>query len=209
MKLLLLGATGLVGAHLLELALADERVTSVVAPVRRPLKSHHKLYAPVIDFENLSENGDIWTADAGVCVLGSTMKKAGSQDAFYHVDYELPMNAARLAQENHTPVWVLNSAAGACRQSHFFYNRVKGHLESDLASLNFNSLTIVKPGIISGCRKEFRPGEKALVVGLNLISPFIGKRWRPVSAVNIAKALLEAAINPSLGNNVVLSEQML
>ncbi|MGL4276877.1 MAG: NAD-dependent dehydratase [Morganella morganii] len=209
MKLIVLGATGLVGSNLLEMALADERVGHVLAPVRYPLEPHPKLSAPVINFRHLPDSGDFWKADAVVCALGTTMKKAGSRDAFRFADYTLPLEVARLARASNTPVWVLNSAAGACDRSPFAYNRIKAELELDLGMLGFPSLTLVRPGVISGNRAEFRAVERAMITGLRLVSPFISRRWHPVTAENIARTMLGAALDPVPGMHVVQSELML
>ncbi len=209
MKLIVLGATGLVGSHLLEMALNDARINHVLAPVRHPIAPHPRLSAPVIDFRHLPHGRDFWKADAVVCALGTTMKKSGSRDAFRFADYTLPLAVARLASASNTPVWVLNSAAGASDRSRFAYNRIKAELEQELDMLGFSSLTLVRPGVISGDRTEFRAGERALIAGLRLVSPFISRRWHPVAAENIARAMLDAALDPVPGKNVVQSEHML
>src|SRR5690554_186139 len=102
MKLLLVGATGLVGSHVLQQALADERISQVIAPVRRTLDDHPKLFAPQVDFEQLPEDALWWKADAVICTLGTTMKKAGSRDAFRQVDHDYPLMVARLAHQQGT-----------------------------------------------------------------------------------------------------------
>src|SRR3954454_8412844 len=99
MKLLLVGATGLVGRQVLDLALADARVEAVVAPTRRPLPDQPKLLAPAVDFARLPEDADWWRADATICALGTTMRVAGSKDAFRRVDYDYPLAGARIARE--------------------------------------------------------------------------------------------------------------
>ncbi|HBV6392156.1 MULTISPECIES: NAD-dependent dehydratase [Klebsiella] len=209
MKIIVLGATGLVGSHLLKMALSDARVEHVLAPVRHPVAPHPRLSAPVIDFRHLPHQADFWKADAVICTLGTTMKKAGSRDAFRFADYTLPLAIARLASASNTPVWVLNSAAGACRRSWFAYNRIKAELEDELVTTGFRSLTLVRPGVINGNRSEFRAGERVLIAGLRLISPFISRRWHTVAAEKIARAMLNAALDPVQGKNVVQSEQLL
>lgn len=207
-KLLLVGATGLVGRHVLSLALGDPRVGTVVAPTRRLVPAYPKLSNPQIDFDNLPMDAGWWQTDAVVCTLGTTMRTAGSQEAFRRVDYDYPMAVARLARENGTRTYVLNSAIGADTASRFFYNRVKGELERDLAGVGFDSLTHVRPGVIRGHRKGFRLGEHAMVVGLTLMGPLVPQRWRLNPAQRIAQALLESAINPTPGVHVVTSERL-
>lgn len=203
MKLMIVGSTGLVGSHALDLALADPRVGGVVAPVRRPLPERPKLRAPVIDYERLPEDAELWGVDAVICALGTTMKAAGSRDAFRRVDHDHPLAIARLAREHGARSFALNSAAGADSGSPFFYCRVKGDLERDLTSIGYESLTLVRPGLIGGDRTEFRLGERIASVALGVLGPILPRRMRIDPAGNIARALLEAAIGGRPGVHVV------
>src|SRR5690606_23303687 len=90
-RLLLAGATGLVGDITLQRALASPRVQHVVAPTRRPLAAHPKLLNPIIDFDALPDAADWWRVDAVACALGTTIRDAGSQDAFRRVDHDYPL----------------------------------------------------------------------------------------------------------------------
>ncbi|MBP6118116.1 MAG: NAD-dependent dehydratase [Giesbergeria sp.] len=208
MKLLLVGATGLVGSHVLRLALADDRIDSVVAPSRRELPKHPKLLSPVVDFDHLPKDATWWQADALICTLGTTMSKAGSKEAFRRVDHDYPLSSGQLAKQHGTLTYVLNSALGADASSRFFYNRVKGELERDLEKLGFSSLTYVRPGLIGGDRQEVRAGERASVSALAWLGPFLPRRWRLNPAPKIAEALLAAAIHPVPGVHVITSERM-
>ncbi|WP_159912600.1 NAD(P)H-binding protein [Pantoea sp. 18069] len=207
MKLLLAGASGLVGSHVLRLALADERITQVTAPVRRALPlTHAKLLAPVVNYDALPEGAAWWQADAVVCTLGTTMKAAGSEAAFRRVDHDYPLAVARLARAQGTPTYVLNSAASASAQSRFFYNRVKGELEQALAQLGFASLTYARPGLIGGERGEPRPAERAAIVALSALGPLLPRSWRLYPAQNIAQAMLAAALLAQPGVHVIPAE---
>jgi uncharacterized protein YbjT (DUF2867 family) len=208
MKLLLVGATGLVGSHVLRQALADSRVDAVVAPTRRPLAEHAKLQAPLIDFEHLPDDAGWWQADAVICTLGTTIKTAGSRAAFRRVDYDYPLAVAQRARQRGTAAYVLNSALGADPASRVFYNRVKGELERDLAQVGFSSLTHVRPGLIGGDRQEVRTGERALLVALAALGPVLPRRWRINPAENIARALLAAAQRAEPGIHIVPSEEL-
>lgn len=209
MKLLLVGATGLVGRHVLSLALADPRVQAVVAPTRRALTAHPKLCNPQVDFDRLPQDADWWHTDAVICTLGTTMRTAGSEEAFRRVDFDYPSAVARWAHAHGTPTCVLNSAIGADASSRFFYNRVKGELEQALTGQGFESLTFVRPGVIGGHRDEFRLGERMMVAGLALAGPLLPKRLRLNPATQIASALLEAAFHPENGIHVVTSDRMI
>lgn len=206
--LLLVGATGMVGRHVLEQALADPRVVSVVAPSRRELPAHPKLSSPLVDYEHLDELASWWRADAVICTLGTTLRTAGSKPQFRRVDYDYPLFVARLARAHGTPVYVLNSATGADSESRFFYNRVKGELEDGLRQVGFDLLSLVRPGVIGGHREEFRLGERLLVGVLGAAGPLLPKRWRLNPAASIAQVLLEEALSPKRGLTIVSAEQM-
>lgn len=208
MKLLLVGATGLVGSHVLTLALEDPRVTSVVAPTRRPMADHPKLSAPVVDFDFLRADAAWWTADAVVCTLGTTAREAGSQAAFRRVDHDYPLAVARIARVHLVRAYILNSAIGADAGSRFFYNRVKGQVEDAIKAKGFESLTLVRPGVIDGHRSEFRFGERVLTLVLRLLAPLLPKRLRLNPAQAIAQKLLEAAIHAKPGIHIVTSDCM-
>lgn len=208
MKLILIGATGLVGSEVLRLALMDARVSRVVAPVRKGLPAHPRLDAPIVDFDRLPADAPWWQADAVICTLGTTMKQAGTRQVFSRVDHDYPLAVARLALAAGTHTYALNSAAGANAASRFFYNRVKGDLERDLEALGFRSLTHVRPGLIGGRRAVARTGEGAALRLLRVLGPVLPRRWRINPAPRIASALLEAAIAAVPGVHVVSPEQL-
>jgi len=208
MKLLLVGATGLVGRAVLQLALDEPAVSAVVAPGRRALPAHPKLEAPLIDWEALPEDAGWWRADAAICTLGTTLRAAGSQAAFRRVDHDYPLAAARLARRHGARAYALNSALGADPASRFFYNRVKGELEQALRGLDYPSLTLVRPGLIGGRREDFRAGERAASWALRLAGPLLPRRWRINPAPRIARALLDAALRAEPGLHIVESERL-
>jgi uncharacterized protein YbjT (DUF2867 family) len=208
MKLLIVGSTGLVGRHVLDLALADGRIDAVVAPVRHNVASHPKLFAPTVDFERLPNDVDWWRADAVICALGTTMRAAGSQEAFRRVDHDYALAVAALARQHGTRTFVLNSAIGADPRSRFFYNRVKGELERDLATLDFESLTFVRPGLIGGRRDERRPAERIASIVLRILHPVLPRRLRINPAERIAQVLIDAAIAARPGTHIVGSAEL-
>ncbi|MBB6599275.1 NAD-dependent dehydratase [Luteimonas sp. MC1825] len=208
MKLLLFGATGLVGGEVFRLAIADPRISAVTAPVRRELPAQAGLVSPRVDFEQLPEDAHWWQADAVICALGTTLRAAGSRDAFRRVDHAYPLEVARIARRHGTPTYVLNSAMGADPASRFFYNRVKGDLERDLARIGFPSLTFVRPGLIGGERNEVRVGERAMAAVLRIAAPVLPPRLRINPATNIASAMLEAAVAAAAGTHVISSAEL-
>jgi len=208
MRLLLVGGTGLVGSEVLRLALADPRISHIIAPTRRPLPSHHKLENPVIDFDAISENASIWHADAVICTLGSTMAKAGSQQAFRRVDFDYPLKVARLALMHGARSFGLNSATGATAGSRFFYMRTKGEVEEAIQALHYPSLTIVRPSMIGGDRQEFRLAERVGLFVMRLLAPLIPKRHRIVDAERIAHSLLQSALTAEPGVHIIESDRI-
>jgi uncharacterized protein YbjT (DUF2867 family) len=206
---MLVGATGLVGGAVLRQALADAGVTRIVAPTRRELPPHPKLENPVVDFEHLPAHATWWSVDGVICTLGSTIHKAGSQEAFRRVDHDYPLAVARLTRQHGASAFALNSATGADPGSRFFYNRVKGEVEDALREIGFPSLTIVRPALIGGDRSEFRPGEVIAMRLLRLAQQVLPRRYRIVPHERIARALLEAAIIAAPGERIIESEAIL
>lgn len=209
MRVMLLGATGLVGGLALRRLLDDPRCSGVVAPTRRPLgMPHGTLENPVLAFDALPAALEWAQVDAVVCALGSTMAQAGSREAFRRIDHDYPLAFARLAQAQGAQTYVLNSAAGANPQSSIFYSRVKGELERDLRALGFASLTLIRPGLIGGERNEVRRGERFALTVLGALGPVVPRAWRINPASEIAKALVEAALAPQPGEHVVASSAL-
>ena len=210
MRILHVGATGLVGRHVLSLLLSDPRVTNVVAPTRRPLPlPHPRLHNPVIDFDALPADARWWAADAVICTLGTTIKQAGSQQAFRKVDLDYPLAFAQLAHRHGTGCYALNSAMGADPASRIFYNRVKGELETALQDIGFDSLSFVRPGLIGGERDEFRLGERIAGAVLRVAGPTLPRRYRINPATRIAEALVTAAIDAPPGAHVISSDALI
>jgi uncharacterized protein YbjT (DUF2867 family) len=204
--LMLVGATGLVGAAVLRQAQSDARVDRIVAPTRRKLPPHPKLENPLVDFERLPPDAAWWAVNGVICTLGTTIRNAGSQEAFRRVDHDYPLAVARLAWQRGAQAYALNSASGADPGSHFFYNRVKGEVEEVLRGVGFSSLTIVRPALIGGDRNEFRPAELLAMRVLRLAEPLLPRRYRVVPHERIAKVLLEAAVTAPRGEHIIESD---
>lgn len=209
MQVMLVGATGLVGSHVLQQALADPTVGRVVAPTRRSLVPHPKLLNPLVDFERLPEDADWWAVNSVICTLGTTLRVAGSKAAFYKVDHDHPLAVAGLARRQGAQAFAFNSALGADVGSRVFYSRTKGETERDLQALAFPSLTFVRPGLIGGHRDQSRPAEQLAVAVSGWVQPLLPKRLRVVPAERIAHHLLQAARVAAPGVHVLLSEALL
>jgi uncharacterized protein YbjT (DUF2867 family) len=206
--LLLAGATGLVGQAVLRQALADPRVARVVAPTRTPLPAQARLHNPVVDFDHLPADADWWKADAVVCTLGTTIRVAGSQAAFRKVDHDYPLAIARLALQHGATTYVLTSASGANPGSRIFYSRTKGELERELATLGYEALTFVRPGLLGGERTQRRTAEYVGMQLLKVIGPLLPRRYRMVPAESVAAVLLRCALESTPGVHVIESEAL-
>ena len=208
-QLLLVGATGLVGGHVLQQALADPSVVRVIAPTRKALAPHPKLLNPLVDFERLPEDADWWAVDSVICTLGTTIKVAGSQAAFYKVDHDHPLEVAYLARRQGARAFAFNSSLGADAGSKVFYPRTKGETERDLQAVGYASLTFVRPGLIGGQRVQSRPAEQLAVRISQWVQPLLPRRFRVVPAERIAHHLLQAALVAAPGVHVLPSEALL
>lgn len=208
MRLLLIGATGLVGRHVLTQVLDDARIETVLAPSRRALAAHGKLIAPVVNFDRLPVDVDWWNADAVICTLGTTIHAAGSQAAFRKVDHDYPLAVARLAKAHGATTFVLTSAMSADPASRFFYSRVKGETERALGEIGYRSLTFVRPGLIGGQRSEPRTAERIGSAILGLFGPVLPKSMRINHAQRIAEVLLDAAVTGLPGTHIIRSADL-
>jgi uncharacterized protein YbjT (DUF2867 family) len=210
MKILLLGASGLVGKNVLAQALVHPAITSVVAPTRRPLAPQPKLINPVSDhLESLLSEGMAWGVDGVVCALGTTIGKAGSKEAFREVDYVLPLAFARSAHEHGVETFVLVSASVASVRSALFYSRVKGEVERDIELVGFKSLTIVRPSLIGGEREEPRFGEGIAVRLMSIFAPILPKKFHVNPAPTIAAAILDAVTTAEPGRHFRYAESLI
>jgi uncharacterized protein YbjT (DUF2867 family) len=206
---LLLGASGLTGRNVLQLLLNDGLYTQVTIYVRRPVKlSHPKLIQQVINYETLDTAVE---ADDVFCCLGTTIKKAGSQEAFRQVDLVYPLRVAALQLAAGSTQFNLISAVGASEKSGVFYSRIKGEVEQALQRMGFPQLNIFRPSIIIGERDERRTGEKIALGMARVIAPLlIGslRKYRPVTALAIARAMLHYAHAAEQGIHIITSDQI-
>lgn len=218
-RILLFGATGLVGRHVLDQALRDPRIDRIVAPSRRALpanaagaaaagKADNKLENPQVDFDALPADASWWAADAAICTLGTTIRKAGSREAFRRVDVDYVKACAALAKRHGVGRFALTSAMFADAGSRSFYLRCKGEAEDAVRALGFSGTIIVRPSLIGGEREEKRTLEHLGLRVTGLLSPLLPRRHRISPAENIAAALIEGALGTRTGEQLVLSDTL-
>lgn len=192
------GATGLVGSALVKLLCESDEYVAVNVIARRKLAfTHEKLVVNVRDFEEITES-DLDFAHEVFCCLGTTIKKAGSREAFEKVDVEYPLRLAALAKNRGIAHFIVISAMGASEKSFTYYNRVKGKLETELEAIDFPQLSIVRPSLLTGVRGEFRLGEKVGEKALALLNPVMvgpAKKFRSIKAEQVALAMMVIALH--------------
>lgn len=208
---LLLGATGLVGSHCLDLLLGSDDYSAVRVITRSPIdRKHRRLQQVRLDLEEMDQHPELFRVDDVFCCLGTTMARAGSEAAFRRVDHDYPLRAAELATAKGADQFLLVSAVGADPQSRIFYNRVKGEVEGAVKRLPFRAVWLLRPSLLLGDRQERRVGEKvASAVAVPLAPLMVGRlrRYRPVAGRDVAAAMVRLALNGGTGG-VVESEEI-
>jgi uncharacterized protein YbjT (DUF2867 family) len=206
--LLLAGATGLVGAAALRLALENSRVSRIVAPTRRPLVPHPRLLNPIVDSTDLPHDADWWAADGAICAIGRTRAKSRSAEAYRAIDFDYALAIAKAARSGDTTRFALVTSTGANSRSWFRYTRIKGELELAVEALGFPSLTIVRPGFLGGARTEHRPLERELGRVFRIAAPLLPAAARTSPADTVAALLVDAALAALPGRHIIGSAEI-
>jgi len=202
---LVLGATGLIGDRLTHQLVDSMVYEKVKVFVRKSLPwQHPRLQEIAFDYDH--PNGLLTQADDIFCCLGTTMKKAGSKEAFRKVDYQYPLTIARLGLEHGARQFAIVTAMGADTNSLFFYNRVKGEVERDLTALNYPTLLIFRPSLLLGDRSESRLGERVAEGAMRLFNSFIPAKYKGVKADKVANAMLATTQQSLTGKHVFESD---
>jgi len=193
---LLAGASGLTGSRTLDALLDAPDVARVLAVSRRPLgREHPRLANRIVQFAQMESQLKGVAADAALCCLGTTIRRAGSQQAFRAVDIDSVLTFARTARAAGAKRFVVVSSVGANPESKNFYLRTKGEMEEQVEALGFESLDILQPSMLLGWRTEMRPLELVGVTLMPLVNPLLGGSYavyRGISAGTVAKAMLGA-----------------
>ncbi|UYL09657.1 NAD(P)H-binding protein [Bdellovibrio sp. SKB1291214] len=206
------GATGLVGNELLLLLSALEHVGHVTVLSRKPLgRFPAKIENILLDFDKLQHYGSSLKAHTFVCCLGTTIKVAGSQEAFRKVDYDYVIEFAKVAEKVGAQKFMVISAMGANPESSVFYNRVKGEMERDLRKLAIPQIEIFRPSLLTGNRKEHRTGEVIAqklspIINTFMVGPL--KKYKAIAAKDVAKAMALAIMNFNEGQFIYESDEI-
>jgi uncharacterized protein YbjT (DUF2867 family) len=201
----IIGATGLIGGYLLEELLQDNYYATVRILIRRPLElTHPKLEKKLVDFSDAeSFRLALEGSDVIFCAIGTTQKKVkGDKGAYRKVDYDITVNAAKFCKLNGCETFVFVSAVGANNKSNNFYLKLKGEVEDAVKAIGLKSVHIMQPSLLIGNRKEFRLSEKIAQWVMPVFSFLLPKKYRPVHASDVAKAMIRITKAGNNGNFV-------
>ena len=204
-QVLITGATGLVGGHLLRMLLNEPKIHSIAAPTRRPLADMPGVYNPYDPqlSDALAQVTD--PVDIVFCCLGSTRREAGSKEAFIHADYTLVVDTALTGRRLGAQHMLVVSSMGANARSPFFYNRVKGEMEAALIAQAWPKLTIARPSMLLGDRTRQRFSETLFAPLFRLLPG----NWKSIDARDVARAMLADALSPEHEGVTILTSSQL
>ena len=202
---LITGSTGLVGGFCLQDLLDEPAYTSVIALVRKPANfSHPKLTEMVVNFDELATKPPVRSDDV-FCTLGTTIKKAGSQEAFRNVDFGYVAALAGWAQRGGAKQFLVVSSVGADKSGRNFYLKTKGQMEEAVARAGYRSVHVFRPSLLLGPREEKRPGERigttiAKAFGFLFVGPL--RKYHAIPAGTVARAMVHTALKNGAGVHV-------
>ena len=204
-QVLLTGATGLVGGHLLRMLLNAPDIKSIAAPTRRPLSDISGVFNPHDPQLTDALAQVVDPVEIVFCCLGTTRRGAGSKEAVVHADYTLVIDTALVGKKLGAQHMLVVSAMGANAHSPFFYNRVKGEMEEALIAQQWPRLTIARPSMLVGEREKKRAGETLLAPLFSLLPGNL----KSIDARDVASALLAEALSPAQEGVRILSSSQL
>ena len=210
---LIAGATGLVGKELVQFLLKTDYYNSLHIVGRRPYELEHlKIKSYKVDFNHFEEfKCSALIHDVYIC-LGTTMKKAGSRENFSKVDFGYILKIGQWARKNSVGKLAVISSMGSSESSKNFYLRTKGEMEKAIANLILPNVIVMRPSLLLGQREEFRLAEKmGIIFSRPLIKLMIGRlrKYRPVYASQVAKAMFHLTINAERMVTIVENEEII
>ena len=206
---LIAGSTGLIGKQLLELVLDDPYYSEVKAISRKPIAiANPKFKNIVLDSDGLEANADQLKADDVFCCLGTTIRNAGSKAAFRKIDYEYPLELARITKSQGASQYLLVTALGSDKNSSVFYNKVKGEVEDAIDAINFQTHHIFRPSLLMGPRSESRSGEEAAKVFFRYFGFLVPLKYKGIESIKVAKAMLHFAKQNQSGKFIHESKEL-
>ena len=194
---LIFGSSGLIGNELLELILKDNNYIKIKLFVRSDLTDvNSKIEIIKTDFNNIENHKDKIVGDDCFFCIGTTRKNTPDKNEYIKIEYNLPIEVAKIAKSNSINNFIYISSLGANPNAASLYLKNKGQTEQELIKLNFMNLSILRPSILLGNRKENRVGEKIGIFAMKTLSPlFLGnmKKYKPIKVEYVSKAMLQVA----------------
>jgi len=210
-RAIIIGATGLVGRHLMMELLSDDFYQQVIVLTRRSTDViHEKLKEHLVNFEDANSYQHLVEGDVLFSCMGTTIKQAGSKEVQWKIDYTYQYEVAEAAKKNGVSTMVLVSSSGANAKSRIFYTRMKGELEEAIKEMNFSNYMIFQPSLLVGKRDEVRVGEKW---GEKIMNVFVNipglKKYKPIKGHEVAKAMTNAYKKEDLrGNSIFILDEL-
>ena len=205
---IVLGTTGLIGKKVTEHLLKNDTYSTVIILVRKPLNINHpKLKQHIFNYDAIDNT--LLKGDDLFCCLGTTIKTAGSKEAFRKVDLDYVVNVAKASKGNGINHFAVVSSMGADKQSNIFYNKTKGEMEEAIKAIGFDSTYVIRPSLLLGNRKEFRFGEligKFFMITLSFLIP---KKYRAIYDVQVAIAMIHFMNHTERGFFVKENDELL
>ena len=209
---LIFGSSGLIGNHLLDLITNDNNYNKIKLFVRsEPSKVNSKIEIIKTDFDNLENQKNITTGDDCFFCIGTTRKNTPDKNEYIKVEYNIPVEVAKIAKSNSINNFIYISSLGANPNAASLYLKNKGQTEEALIKLNFSNLSILRPSILLGNRKENRVGEKIGIFAMKTLSPlFLGslKKYKPIKVECVVKTMLQVA-QKNYQKNVFESDEII
>ncbi len=201
----LIGATGLIGSHILEQLKEDATYGEVRVLVRRSFEvSHSKIKVIELNFDDmLTLEASLQGVDAVFCAIGTTRSKTPDLSAYRKIDVDIPVNIARLSEKTGVKSFQLVSSVGANSLKSNFYLKMKGLVEDEVQKLNIPSISIFRPSLLLGKRNPPRIAEQVSAVLMRPLHFLIPSHYKPVEAMQVAKAMICASKNQHRGNSIL------
>ena len=196
---LIFGSSGLVGSHLVRFIIKNNNYNKIKLFIRsKSIISNSKIEIIKTDFTNLEKHKELINGDDCFFCIGTTRKNTPDKNEYIKVEYNIPVEVAKIAKENSINSFTYISSMGANPGASGLYLKNKGQAEEALKKLNFPKLSIIRPSILLGNRKENRIGEKIGIFVMKSFSPlFLGKmkKYKPIKVENVARAMIKIAEN--------------
>ncbi|UTW56491.1 NAD-dependent epimerase/dehydratase family protein [Kordiimonas sp. SCSIO 12610] len=209
---LVLGGTGLIGTHLIKYLTGSDHWSDIAVLTRRPLNVKYDGVTEIIgDATNVSRVLADCKPDVVFCCLGTTRKKAGSRKRFREIDHDYVVKCAEILKRQGAQRFLFVSALGAKVGSLSYYSHVKGETERDLSAIGFEALDILRPSLLLGERHEARFAEDIAGTIMPFFSGLLvgsARKYRPIEAIQVAKAMSEIACSDKLGVTVYESDKL-